>query len=115
MNPGENVREFYRRQGMSRGAKESFARGILDGKRAAVSEVIEYVNVWYEHGDIILMEELLQVLNSKLDEIKEIESEQQEKDYGKVASISSVGKGEDICQDCFGPDLCLVCERTDRR
>jgi hypothetical protein len=88
-----------------------YSEGFLAGVRYSRNQFIEFLDAHHSLGDILTVEEI----------IKELEywkvQDQQLKGLadGELAPIYGLGKSEDVCEDCFGADLCLVCERADRR
>jgi hypothetical protein len=91
--------------------KEIYAKGCLTGVRYARAQIIEFLEAHSAHGDILTIEEIIKELN-----YWEVLDNQQLKGLadGQVASIYSLEQGPDICEDCFGPELCIVCERVVR-
>jgi hypothetical protein len=88
-----------------------YAKGYIEGVRYAREQVVEFLEAHSAHGDILTIEEIIKELNywSILDteQLKGLAD-------GEVASIYRMDQGEDLCQDCFGADLCIVCERVVR-
>ena len=88
-----------------------YSEGFLAGVRYSRNQFIEFLDAHHSLGDILTIEEI----------IKELEywkiQDQQLKGLadGELAPIYGLGKSQDVCEDCFGADLCLVCERSDRR
>ncbi|MFY9238893.1 MAG: hypothetical protein WAO78_08510 [Roseovarius sp.] len=85
-----------------------YSRGFIEGVRYARSQVIEFLEAHHDLGDILTIEEVIKELEYwklKDDSVRGLAD-------GELAPIYGLGKGEDLCQDCFGADLCLVCERA---
>jgi len=91
--------------------QDIYARGVLSGVRYARAQIVEFLEAHESLGDILTIEEIIKELN-----YWELLDNEQVKGLadGQVASIYGMVEGPDICQDCFGPDLCLVCERVVR-
>ena len=88
-----------------------YARGYIEGVRYAREQVVEFLESHQAHGDILTLDEVIKELNYW----KVLDTEQlRGLSDGEVASIYSMDKSEDLCQDCFGADLCIVCERAVR-
>lgn len=84
---------------------KGFAAGLLYGRKQA----LEYLNAKYDHGEMVLhLEELIDELQRVHEQDKELGL------YGNLASVKRMAKSESLCEDCFGTDLCIVCERTSR-
>ena len=86
-----------------------YSEGFLNGVRYARNQVIEFLEAHHALGDILTIEEVIKEL-----QYWKITDNQQLRGLadGEVASINGMGKSEDLCEDCFGADLCLVCERA---
>jgi hypothetical protein len=94
------------------GYKETvYANGFLNGVRYARNQIIEFLEAHYSLGDILTGEEIIK----ELEYWKITDKKMRGLADGKVASINSMDQCEEVCQDCFGSDLCIVCERADRR
>ena len=88
-----------------------YARGYIEGVRYAREQVVEFLESHQAYGDILTVDEIIKELNYW----KVLDTEQlRGLSDGQVASIYSMGQSEDLCQDCFGADLCIVCERVVR-
>ncbi len=96
---------------VSRHKKDIYVKGYIDGVRYARNQFIEFLNAHHDLGDILTHEEVI----TELEYWKIHESQLRGLADGKVAPINSMDKCEEVCQDCFGSDLCIVCERADRR
>lgn len=90
--------------------RDIYARGVLAGVRYGRSQVVEFLEAHHALGDILTIEEVIKELN-----YWEILDNKQLRGLadGEMASIYSMVQSEDLCEDCFGSDLCLVCERAD--
>lgn len=87
-----------------------YANGYVEGVRYARNQVIEFLEAHHSLGDILSIEEVIKELTYwKIQDgpVKGLAD-------GEVAPIYSLGESPDLCEDCFGPDLCLVCERVIR-
>jgi hypothetical protein len=96
---------------ISKHKKEIYVRGYIEGVRYARNQVIEFLNAHHDLGDIMTHDEVI----TELEYWKIHEGLLRGLADGQVAPIYSMDKCEEVCQDCFGSDLCLVCERADRR
>jgi hypothetical protein len=88
-----------------------YARGYVEGVRYARNQVIEFLEAHDDLGDILTIEEVIKELQYWKLNTQPIRGLAD----GEMAPIYSMDESPDICQDCFGPDLCLVCERANRR
>jgi hypothetical protein len=87
-----------------------YSDGFLHGVRYARNQVIEFLEAHYSLGDILTGEEIikeLQYWKIQDNQLKGLAD-------GIMAPIYGLGKSEDVCEDCFGADLCLVCERASK-
>jgi hypothetical protein len=87
-----------------------YSDGFLNGVRYARNQVIEFLEAHYSLGDILTGEEIIK----ELEYWKLTDKNMRGLADGKVAPINSMDQCEEICQDCFGADLCIVCERAQR-
>ena len=88
-----------------------YSNGFIHGVRYARNQIIEFLDAHHELGDILTIEEVIKELEYwkiKDNEVKGLMD-------GQVAPISSMDQCAEVCQDCFGADLCLVCERASGR
>ena len=88
-----------------------YSKGFIEGVRYARSQVVEFLEAHHDLGDILTIEEVIKELEYwklKDDSVRGLAD-------GELAPIYGLGKGPDLCEDCFGADLCLVCERAERR
>ena len=87
-----------------------YSDGFLNGVRYARNQVVEFLEAHQALGDILTVEEVIK----ELQYWKIQDNPLRGLADGEVASINSVGESEDLCEDCFGADLCLVCERANQ-
>jgi hypothetical protein len=85
-----------------------YSDGFLNGVRYARNQVIEFLEAHYSEGDILTGEEIIK----ELEYWKIQDNQLKGLADGIMAPIYGLGKSEDVCEDCFGADLCLVCERA---
>jgi hypothetical protein len=87
-----------------------YANGYIEGVRYARDQIIEFLNAHSDLGDILTIEEVIKELEHWKLNTQPIRGLAD----GNVASIKGVEQSSDLCEDCFGSDLCLVCEGADR-
>jgi hypothetical protein len=87
-----------------------YSDGFLNGVRYARNQVVEFLEAHYSLGDILTIEEIIKELQYWKIQDKQLRGLAD----GEVASINSLGESQDLCEDCFGADLCLVCERANQ-
>lgn len=87
-----------------------YANGYVAGVRYARDQVIEFLNAHHDLGDILTIEEAIKELEHWKLNMRPIRGLAD----GAVASIDSMEQGQDVCEDCFGADLCSVCERASK-
>lgn len=87
--------------------KTGYTRGFEAGVQYARNQLLEFLNSHYDLGDILTLEEIIHEVNHW--EIKDYETLRGLAD-GRLARHERMAQSEDVCQDCFGPDLCLVCK-----
>jgi hypothetical protein len=82
--------------------KTQYTKGFQAGMEYARTQVLEFLNAHHDLGDILTLEEV----------ITEVEHWKTERGLadGRLAPIQGMEECKDICEDCFGPDLCLVCK-----
>jgi hypothetical protein len=85
-----------------------YSDGFLNGVRYARNQIIEFLDAHHELGDILTVEEIIK----ELEYWKIQDNQLKGLSDGIMAPIYGMGKSEDLCEDCFGADLCLVCERA---
>jgi hypothetical protein len=88
-----------------------YSEGFLHGVRYSRNQFIEFLDAHHSLGDILTVEEIIK----ELEYWKIQDNQLRGLADGELAPIYGLGKSEDVCEDCFGADLCLVCERADRR
>jgi hypothetical protein len=87
-----------------------YANGYVEGVRYARNQVIEFLEAHESLGDILTIEEVIKELQYWKLNTQPIRGLAD----GEVAPINSMEQCEEVCQDCFGSDLCIVCERAER-
>lgn len=85
-----------------------YSRGFIEGVRYARSQVVEFLEAHHSLGDILTIDEVIR----ELQYWKIQDNDTRGLADGSMAPIYGLGKSEDLCEDCFGADLCLVCERA---
>jgi hypothetical protein len=87
-----------------------YSEGFLNGVRYARNQVIEFLDAHHELGDILTVEEIIK----ELEYWKITDKKLMGLADGLMAPIYGLEESQDLCEDCFGADLCVVCERADR-
>jgi hypothetical protein len=87
--------------------KTPYTEGYIAGVDYARKQLLEFLNAHHDLGDILTFEEI--IIEVEHWETNDIEHLRGLAD-GRLARHNSVEECKDICQDCFGPDLCLVCK-----
>jgi hypothetical protein len=85
-----------------------YSDGFINGVRYARNQIIEFLDAHHDLGDILTVEEIIK----ELEYWKIQDNQLKGLSDGLMAPIYGLGKSEDVCEDCFGADLCLVCERA---
>jgi hypothetical protein len=82
--------------------KTPYTKGYEAGVEYARKQVLEFLNAHHDLGDIVTLEEV----------ITEIERWNTERGLadGRLAPKQRVEECKGLCEDCFGTDLCIVCE-----
>jgi hypothetical protein len=82
--------------------KTQYTKGFETGVQYARTQVLEFLNAHHDLGDILTLEEV----------ITEVEHWNTERGLadGRLAPIERVEECKELCEDCFGTDLCIVCE-----
>lgn len=89
-----------------------YSKGFIEGVRFARNQVIEFLEAHiYEGNSVLTTEEIIEELQYWRITDESVRGLAD----GNLAPIYGLGKSEDVCEDCFGADLCLVCERASRR
>ena len=84
-----------------------YSKGYIAGVEYARKQLLEFLNAHHDLGDILTFEEIIKEVEHW--ETNDIEHLRGLAD-GRLARHDIVEECKDICQDCFGPDLCLVCK-----
>ena len=88
-----------------------YANGYIEGVRYARNQLVEFLDSHQALGDILTVQEIIREL-----EYWKIEDEKvRGLADGIMAPIYGLGESPDICENCFGADLCIVCERASGR
>jgi hypothetical protein len=85
-----------------------YSDGFLNGVRYARNQVIEFLEAHYSLGDILTGEEIIKELTYWKIQDKNLKGLAD----GEMAPINRMDQCEEVCQDCSGADLCIVCERA---
>jgi hypothetical protein len=87
--------------------KTPYSKGYLAGVQYARNQLLEFLNAHHDLGDILTFEEIIEEVtkwetidNETLRGIAD----------GRLASKQRVEECKGLCEDCFGTDLCIVCE-----
>jgi hypothetical protein len=91
--------------------KTGYTKGFEAGVQYARNQLLEFLNSHYDLGDILTLGEIIHELNHW--EIKDYSSLRGLSD-GRLAQQHLVAQCKNLCEDCFGTDLCLVCEGVAR-
>jgi hypothetical protein len=87
--------------------KTGYTKGFEAGMQYARNQLLEFLNAHYDLGDILTLGEIIHELERW--EIKDFETLRGLQD-DRLASKQQLEDCKGLCQDCFGTDLCLVCE-----
>lgn len=87
--------------------KTPYTEGFQKGVAYARKQLLEFLNAHHDLGDILTFDEI--IAEVELWETEDIENLRGIAD-GRLARHDSVEECKGVCQDCFGPDLCLVCK-----
>lgn len=87
--------------------KTKYTKGFEAGVEYARTQVLEFLNAHHDLGDILTLEEVITEVEHW--EIKDYETLRGLAD-GRLARHDRVEECKDLCEDCFGTDLCIVCE-----
>ncbi|CAB4149631.1 hypothetical protein UFOVP546_14 [uncultured Caudovirales phage] len=88
--------------------KTKYTKGFMAGVEYARNQVLEFLNAHHDLGDILTLEEVITEVEHW--EIKDIETLRGLQD-DRLALKYGVEESANICEECFGPDLCYVCQR----
>jgi hypothetical protein len=91
--------------------KTQYTKGFYKGVEYARNQVLEFLNAHYELGDILTIEEAIEEIQHW--EIVDAETLRGLAN-GRLALINGVEESAKLCEDCFGSDLCGVCEGVGR-
>jgi hypothetical protein len=87
--------------------KTPYNKGYLAGVEYARKQLLEFLNAHHDLGDILTFEEIIKEVEHW--ETNDIEHLRGLAD-GRLARHDSVAECKELCEDCFGTDLCIVCE-----
>jgi hypothetical protein len=87
--------------------KTQYTQGFEAGFKYARKQVLEFLNAHHDLGDILSLEEV--IVEIELWDTKDNEPLRGLAD-GRLALIDGVEERAEVCEDCFGADLCGVCE-----
>jgi hypothetical protein len=87
--------------------KTKYTKGFEAGVEYARTQVLEFLNAHHDLGDILTLEEVITEVEHW--EIKDFETLRGLAD-GRLARHDSVAECKELCEDCFGTDLCIVCK-----
>jgi hypothetical protein len=87
--------------------KTPYSKGYEAGVQYARKQVLEFLNAHHDLGDILTLEEVITEVDRW--ETKEIDTLRGLAD-GRLARHDIVEECKGLCEDCFGTDLCIVCE-----
>jgi Fe2+ or Zn2+ uptake regulation protein len=91
--------------------KTKYTKGFEAGVTYARIQVLEFLNAHHDLGDILTLEEVIREVEHW--EIKDYETLRGLAD-GRLARHDRVEECKELCEDCFGTDLCVVCEGAGR-
>jgi hypothetical protein len=91
--------------------KTPYTKGYLAGVEYARKQLLEFLNAHHDLGDILTLEEVIEEVNRW--ETNDIETLRGLAD-GRLARHNRVEECKGLCEDCFGTDLCLVCEGANK-
>ena len=87
--------------------KTPYSKGYEAGVEYARKQVLEFLNAHNDLGDILTLEEVITELDRW--ETKDMNTLRGLAD-GRLARYDIVEECKGLCEDCFGTDLCIVCE-----
>jgi hypothetical protein len=88
-----------------------YTKGYLAGVEYARKQLLEFLNAHHDLGDILTLEEVIKEL--ELWQLKDGEALRGIAD-GRLARHEGMAECKGLCQDCFGADLCIVCEGVNK-
>ena len=91
--------------------KTQYTKGFQAGIDYARKQLLEFLNAHHDLGDILTFEEIIEEVTKW--ETTDIETLRGLAD-GRLARYDSVEECKGLCEDCFGTDLCLVCEGANK-
>jgi hypothetical protein len=91
--------------------KTQYTKGFQAGIDYARKQLLEFLNAHHDLGDILTFEEIIEEVNKW--ETTDLETLRGLAD-GRLARYDSVEECKGLCEDCFGTDLCLVCEGANK-
>lgn len=87
--------------------KTPYTKGYIAGVEYARKQLLEFLNAHHDLGDILTFEEIItEVEHWETNDIEHLRGLAD----GRLARHDIVEECKDVCEDCFGPDLCLVCK-----
>ncbi len=87
--------------------KTPYSKGYEAGVEYARKQVLEFLNAHHDLGDILTLEEVITEVDRW--ETKDMNTLRGLAD-GRLARHDIVEECKGLCEDCFGTDLCIVCE-----
>ena len=91
--------------------KTQYTKGFQAGIDYARKQLLEFLNAHHDLGDILTFEEIIEEVNKW--ETTDLETLRGLAD-GRLARYDSMEECKGLCEDCFGTDLCLVCEGANK-
>jgi hypothetical protein len=91
--------------------KTQYTKGFQAGIDYARKQLLEFLNAHHDLGDILTFEEIIEEVNKW--ETTDLETLRGLAD-GRLARHDSVEECKSLCEDCFGTDLCIVCEGANK-
>jgi hypothetical protein len=91
--------------------KTQYTKGFQAGIDYARKQLLEFLNAHHDLGDILTFEEIIEEVTKW--ETTDLELLRGISD-GRLARHDIVEECKGLCEDCFGADLCLVCEGANK-
>jgi hypothetical protein len=91
--------------------KTQYTKGFQAGIDYARKQLLEFLYAHHDLGDILTFEEIIEEVTKW--ETTDLELLRGIAD-GRLARHDIVEECKGLCQDCFGTDLCLVCEGANK-